>query len=130
VEYFLAQLSARDSRQRIAVEPAALHLLAAYSWPGNVRELQNVCERAVVLAGGEPITAGTIEPWLRAPAPGAMNVVPAGRPGHLLEDMERRLIEEVLERHAGHRQRAARELGIGVRTLGLRLKRWREEAAA
>jgi transcriptional regulator with PAS, ATPase and Fis domain len=42
--------------------------------------------------------------------------------------MERRLIEEVLERHEGHRQRAARELGIGVRTLGLRLKRWREEA--
>jgi two-component system response regulator HydG len=127
VRHFLSRLSARDGRRPTEVEPAGMQLLAGYSWPGNIRELENVCERAVVLAGGDRITAEAIAPWLH-PARCEPPTPPIGRPGHLLEDMERQLIEDVLGRHGGHRQRAARELGMGVRTLGLRLKHWREEA--
>ena len=42
------------------------------------------------------------------------------------EDMERRLIEHVLNQYGGHRVRTAKTLGMGVRTLGLKLKQWRE----
>jgi two-component system response regulator HydG len=127
VRHFLSRFSARDGRRPAEVEPAGMQLLTGYSWPGNIRELENVCERAVVLASGDRITAEAIAPWLN-PARCETPTPHIGRPGHLLEDMERQLIEGVLERHGGHRQRTARELGMGVRTLGLRLKHWREEA--
>ena len=52
------------------------------------------------------------------------------RHGHILEDMERQLIEKALRENSGHRARTAEALGIGVRTLGLKLKQWREEAEA
>jgi DNA-binding NtrC family response regulator len=45
-----------------------------------------------------------------------------------LEEIERRSIVATLEHNRGHRQKSARALGIGVRTLGLKLKKWKEEA--
>jgi DNA-binding NtrC family response regulator len=49
--------------------------------------------------------------------------------GHLtLDEIERRSIVATLERYRGHRQKSAKALGIGVRTLGLKLKKWKEEA--
>ncbi|MEL6312104.1 MAG: helix-turn-helix domain-containing protein, partial [Pseudomonadota bacterium] len=44
-----------------------------------------------------------------------------------LEEIEREAIITVLQRNNGHRQKTARSLGIGVRTLGLKLKKWKEE---
>jgi DNA-binding NtrC family response regulator len=44
-----------------------------------------------------------------------------------LEDIEREVIVATLEHHRGHRQKSATALGIGVRTLGLKLKKWKEE---
>lgn len=129
VQHFLRRVAARDRQRSAEMDPAAMQLLMGYSWPGNVRELQNVCERAGVLAEHHRITAEAIAPWLVHPPSEPAEPKHLGRPGHLLEDLERQLIEQVLARHGGHRQRTARELGMGVRTLGLRLKRWREEAA-
>ena len=48
----------------------------------------------------------------------------------MIEDAERQLIERVLARQGGHRAKTAKALGIGVRTLGMKLKQWREEAAS
>ena len=45
---------------------------------------------------------------------------------YILEDIEREAILATLERNRGHRQKSARALGIGVRTLGMKLKRWKE----
>ena len=44
-----------------------------------------------------------------------------------LADIERETIVATLRRNSGHRQKSARALGIGVRTLGLKLKKWKEE---
>ena len=52
------------------------------------------------------------------------------RHGHIIEDMERQLIEKTLRECAGHRARTAEALGIGVRTLSLKLKQWREQEEA
>ncbi|MFO0828885.1 MAG: sigma-54 dependent transcriptional regulator [Phycisphaerales bacterium] len=46
-----------------------------------------------------------------------------------LDILEREAILATLERNRGHRQRSARDLGIGVRTLGLKIKKWKEEAS-
>lgn len=142
VRHFVGEVCGREGRPAPAIEGEALALLSSYGWPGNVRELQNVCERAVVLCGlgrspEEPrrITGALLAPWLAgAPAVPAQNGVliepklhPILRDVRLLEDVERETIVEALRRFNGHRQKTARALGIGVRTLGLKLKKWKEE---
>ena len=47
--------------------------------------------------------------------------------GMTLEEIERAAILRTLERFDGHRLKTARALGIGVRTLGLKIKKWKEE---
>jgi two-component system, NtrC family, response regulator HydG len=123
--HFIHQASKREKTAFRHIEPEAISLLQRYDWPGNVRELQNIIERAVVLEV-EPgvIRAQTIEPWLKR-----QNATPiaeglAGRP---LADIEKQVILSTLQQFKGHRVRTASALGIGVRTLGMKLKRWREE---
>ena len=138
-EHFVQRVCAREGMERKRISDSALQLLHSYPWPGNVRELQNICERAVVLCRGAVIGADLVHPWLHGPAPGraAPRAEITTRPGvppasvlgqgvRPLEDIERQAIVETLERFNGHRQRTAEALGIGVRTLGLKLKKWKD----
>ena len=142
VAHFLKQLAAREGKPVMTIEPPALDLMRQYPWPGNVRELQNVCERAAVLTAGDQIGARLIEPWLAravAPRPASMiEASPIGENGQAglgvvcdgnltLEDVEREAIIATLKQNRGHRQKSAAALGIGVRTLGLKLKKWKEQ---
>ncbi len=127
VEYFMGRTGRPDGRASVTVEPAAMRVLRDYHWPGNVRELENVCERAVVMVADRIVRASVIEPWLQGEIQshdGFRNL----RPGQLMEDMERQLIERTLIQFNGHREKTARALGIGVRTLGMKLKKWQEQA--
>jgi len=136
--HFLEMVSRREGRSPRRLSEAAAQLLRRYSWPGNVRELCNVCERAAVLAPEDSISAELLAPWLGA-APtmngaalhGSASPDGAGLPicdGTVtLETLERDVILRTLEIHSGHRERSARALGIGVRTLGLKLRRWKDE---
>ena len=54
----------------------------------------------------------------------------AGGISEQIQLIARRFIEQTLQKYNGHRQKTAHALGIGVRTLGMKLKRWRTEAAA
>jgi DNA-binding NtrC family response regulator len=124
--HFLSLASKREKTPFRHIEPAAMRLLQRYHWPGNVRELQNIIERASVLES-EPgvIRAETIEPWLSfKPTASASNL--AGVP---LAEIEKQVILSTLQQFKGHRLRTASALGIGVRTLGMKLKRWRDEGA-
>ncbi len=127
VEYFLRQATMYDGSAPRSVTPGALRLLSMYSWPGNVRELENLCRRAATLCSGEAIDTELIEPWLRATHSSEADLGTL-REGRMLEDMERQLIEKILARHSGHRVKTAKALGMGVRTLGMKLKQWRDEA--
>jgi two-component system, NtrC family, response regulator HydG len=125
--HFLSQISKREKTAYRHLEAEALRLLTRYPWPGNVRELQNILERACVLET-EPgiIRASTIAPWLANDmlAAASNNTDLAGKP---LADIEKQVILSTLTQFKGHRVRTATALGIGVRTLGMKLKRWREE---
>jgi DNA-binding NtrC family response regulator len=124
--HFLHRCAKRESAATRHIESDALRLLQKYHWPGNVRELQNIIERANVL---EPeagvVRAATIEPWLRVAESGSINV--EGLAGKPLADIEKRVILSTLQQFQGHRIKTATALGIGVRTLGMKLKKWREE---
>jgi DNA-binding NtrC family response regulator len=86
-----------------------------------VRELENLLERAVVLASKPVVDIGDIAPALDASLslsnPGAMEIT-------TVEEMEKRLIQATLERYGWHQKRCSEVLGIGVRTLRDKMKKW------
>lgn len=127
--HFLSMAAKRESTPFRHIEPEAVRLLQRYHWPGNVRELQNIIERATVLES-QPgiIRAETIEPWLRTKPSSAASAAATGAlVGVPLAVIEKQVILNTLEQFKGHRLRTATALGIGVRTLGMKLKRWKEE---
>jgi two-component system, NtrC family, response regulator HydG len=130
VEYFLDRRAQRTGSRVQGVTSDTIDLLKSYTWPGNVRELENLIERACVLCDDDQIHAEVLEPWLRSAAGGTAPLPASLRPGHLLADAERHLVERTLKQFEGHREKTARALGIGLRTLSLKLKRWRQEQAA
>ncbi|MEM9374380.1 MAG: sigma-54 dependent transcriptional regulator, partial [Planctomycetota bacterium] len=67
-EHFVTRFASIEGRAAPELTEGAVEMMHDYAWPGNVRELQNICERAVVLAGakGEAITRALVEPWLSA----------------------------------------------------------------
>ena len=132
-EYFLRRCADRDGRSVRIMSKAALEILKQYEWPGNVRELENLMERITILGSDEVITDETIKSSLNI-EPSYGNKVVANKvssivqmPGNetvSLEEMEKELIEKTLGKYDGHRQKTAQSLGIGVRTLGMKIKRW------
>ncbi|MBC7784046.1 MAG: sigma-54-dependent Fis family transcriptional regulator [Burkholderiales bacterium] len=127
VRHFLHRIARRDQAAFRHIEPEALRLMQRYPWPGNVRELQNIVERAIILETSPGvIRAETISPWLRIPTNNNVAAAQdlAGKP---LADIEKQVIKSTLERFRGHRVKTATALGIGVRTLGMKLKKWKED---
>ncbi len=130
LDHFVQQTASREGRPRPEFNGDAIQLLCEYGWPGNVRELQNLCERVCVLEAGNTVGPDTIRPLLAGPIQVASAPQPTAasyRDGQLLADAERDLIMKTLRRFNGHRERTATALGIGLRTLGLKIKKWREE---
>ncbi|MEK6797742.1 MAG: sigma-54 dependent transcriptional regulator [Planctomycetota bacterium] len=129
VRHFLERAQATGGPAGVRVSPEAMQLLTEYEWPGNVRELENLCCRAATLCRTDEIQPELIEPWVK-PKTAAADGIGALRDGRMLEDMERILIERTLQRFDGHRAKSAKALGMGIRTLGMKLKQWRDEAAS
>jgi two-component system, NtrC family, response regulator HydG len=124
--HFLHLIAKRENKPFRHIEPEAVRVLQRYSWPGNVRELQNIIERASVLELEPAVMRGAlIEPWLRNKPMASMDSL-AGKP---LADIEKQVILSTLTQFKGHRIKTAGALGIGVRTLGIKLKRWKDEGA-
>lgn len=104
----------------------AMKLLSEYHWPGNVRELENCLERAVIISSGPEITPADLPPEVAG-------IVAPGEPrkrfslpgeGISLEDVEKDLIVQALERSGGNQSRAARLLGITRHTLLYRMEKY------
>ena len=88
--------------------------LSQHSWPGNVRELRNLVERAVLLAEGDRLQASDFESLRtgRSVAPASHDRFELPPEGVNLEDVERRLVVQALERAGGNQTRAAALLGL------------------
>jgi two-component system response regulator FlrC len=116
----LAAIAADLGRPALALTEAALARMEQESWPGNIRELRNVLERSAILAGTGTIDERHLQIDHSEPPTG-----PFGTEKGTLADLERDAIAAALERAGGNRKQAAAALGIGVRTLYDKLKRYR-----
>lgn len=126
----LAHFLAGTSRNT-TLAPGLLDHLASWHWPGNVRELRNLVERALIVAGNQPLApahfglptiARAPGPATRVSEPGDLRLEPA------VEALERRLIESALHASGGSKSRAAQRLGISERTLWYKLKKLEPQA--
>jgi len=125
---FIAAYAQHEGRQVEGLSNAALAALEAHDWPGNVRELRNAIERAVVLARGPVIEFDDLpEPLRRPPARRTLTASTAVEP---LEDVEKKAILHALRAYEHNKTRAARALGISLKTLHNKLKRYAKEEVA
>jgi DNA-binding NtrC family response regulator len=124
--HFLQRYVAETGKRISEISPRALSCLLAHDWPGNVRELQNAIERGVVLAKGSVLTPRDLPQGLQGDDQICLQLPERG--GNLtdiLEDLERQLIVQTLEREQGSQTRAADALGIKRTTLRYKMEKYR-----
>jgi two-component system response regulator FlrC len=109
-------------RPRLSLTDAARDALTDGTYAGNVRELANVLERAAILAGDAAIDVTHL--LLESPRAQAPTRAEADGRAESLEALERRAIRDALAASGGNRRKAAERLGIGLRTLYDKLKRY------
>jgi DNA-binding NtrC family response regulator len=118
---FLSEFSSNNGKAIEHISSAAMQLLVRYPWPGNVRELRNAIEHAVIVATGPTLQPNHLPVSIRTPWRSGERT--SGTPICTIDEMERRLIEEALERYPTRTQ-AASVLGISLRTLYNKIQRY------
>jgi DNA-binding NtrC family response regulator len=142
--YFLERYCQENAKPLRQFTPAAMKLLMDYDWPGNVRELENVVERAVVLSTSERVDADLLPEnicskeivrGVRLQLSEFMPPLP-GEPGsrtaadhslpslfQIMDEIERRIIVDMLERTGWNQTEAAERFQIPLSTLNQKIKR-------
>lgn len=119
IQHFLVQAQERHGKAPKEVAGAAMRILCDYPWPGNVRQLRNVMERLVVMVEGPTIHADDLPKEIRTAPPQTVVTLEAA-----VQVAERSAILAALAQCNQHRERAARLLGISVRSLHYKMNRY------
>ena len=124
LDHFLARYTKENAKEIDGVSSEALDMLLKYDYPGNVRELENIIERAVVIARGDVITVEDL-PFRESPE-GFTEGKKAddGILRRSLEELEKKLVVEAMEKSGDHQSHAAAQLGISERMLRYKLKKY------
>jgi DNA-binding NtrC family response regulator len=125
VEFFLRKYAEENGRAAPHITPEALRPLMAYSWPGNVRELENVIERAVVLSSGPEISMDLLpDSMMGRGSSFSMHDAPSDASlFEIVEDVERRVITDMLERCNWNQTEAAERFHVPLSTLNQKIRR-------
>ena len=118
-EHFARKYAKQYNRPVSAISPALLAEMKQYRWPGNVRELQHAVERAVILGQGKTLEPGDFV--FRKDASATTSPV---NETLQLEDIERQLIKQTMQKYRGSITDVARELGLSRQALYRRLEKF------
>jgi DNA-binding NtrC family response regulator len=121
--HFLEQCNAQDGVEK-KFDENVKEALRFYHWPGNVRELRNAVLHAHLLAG-TVIGIEDLPGQVSSTSPGDDDFIRL-TVGTSLEEVERRAILSTLEHYDGDKKKAAEVLGISLKTLYNRLKKYRQ----
>ncbi|MCY3738820.1 MAG: sigma-54 dependent transcriptional regulator [Gemmatimonadaceae bacterium] len=129
VETFFEESCRAYEQPRKRPDEEAMQVLVGHAWPGNVRELRNLVQRLVVTTEGATIGAGQLSEVLGEAAVEAASAAASEESislplGSSIEQMEAELIRHTLERVTSNRKEAAAVLGISVRSLQYKIKRY------
>ncbi|RJQ49025.1 MAG: sigma-54-dependent Fis family transcriptional regulator, partial [Nitrospiraceae bacterium] len=131
LRYFLSHFTRKYNRKAINLSPEAEKLLVSYNWPGNVRELKNLIERFVVLENTDLIQPENLPKWLfdqtsltiAAEKPSETRFILPDE-GFSLEEMEKDLLIQALEKAGNNKTLAAKLLNISYDTLRYQIKKF------
>jgi len=142
--HFLTRYCEENTKPMRLFTPGAMKLLMDYDWPGNVRELENVVERAVVLSTSERVDVDLLPESIRSkeivrgvrlqlsefmpPLPGeagSRSSADNSQPSlfQIMDEIERRIIVDMLERTNWNQTEAAERFMIPLSTLNQKIKR-------
>jgi Nif-specific regulatory protein len=119
--HFIEKYAKEQDKRISSVTPPATDMLMNYHWPGNVRELENCIERAVVLSTDGVIHSYHLPPNLQKTAATPIN---QGALAATVGGVEKEIIIEALKRSHGNMAKAARDLGVTERVMGLRVSKF------
>lgn len=128
--FFVEHYNRKFKRHIEGISPEAMDMLERHDWPGNVRELRNAIERAMILEDSAFITAQSLPMSISRQAPGTTSATIDSYPriipdtGMSLEDNEKRLLMQALEKTGGNQTQAARLLRITRDTLRYKMKKF------
>src|SRR5215475_246580 len=126
VSHFLEKFARENGKPVAHISPEALRPLMDYGWPGNVRELENVIERAVVLCNGSTVGIELIPDHIVGRGSEGNRMFehrPDASLFEIVEDCERRLIVNMLEKCSWNQTEAAERFHIPLSTLNQKIKR-------
>jgi DNA-binding NtrC family response regulator len=122
VNYYIDRYN-REFRKRVkGATPEAMQMLEHHRWPGNIRELRNAIERAMLLMDREWLQPDDFTTVVRMPASQAQFKLPPG--GLVLEEVERQLVIQALERAHGNQTHAGHLLGINRDQVRYRIEKF------
>jgi DNA-binding NtrC family response regulator len=122
VQSFLREFALKHGREAQEVSREAMRLLRLYAWPGNIRQLRNVMERLIITVRDRVVEPGHLPDEIQATKEHIRTVLVTL--GSTLEEIERDVIRRTLAEVTNHREKAAKILGISLRTLQYKIKEY------
>ncbi len=124
-ERFVRRVAAEHGKPISGIDPEALRILLRYDWPGNVRELESILERAVLLTDNDSIRPDDLPPQLvQARTPAEVIGVEIPPEGIDIEQVERSLLLQAMQKSDWVIARAAKLLRLTYRTMQYRLEKF------
>lgn len=125
LEMFIESQAREEGCRPITMLRETLACLSAYSWPGNVRELRNLVERLTILYPGQLIRPHQLpgEFLATSPSPSADQDHASASFDQHLQQTERQLLLDALEKTGGRKGKAAEHLGLSRHAFKRRLQR-------
>lgn len=125
VEHFLQEAAEEIGSKVSGVTDAAMQILANHEWPGNIRQLKNTVRTMVVMCDRDQLDVQDVPPDIarRRQLTGG-SAPPSNLAGVSLNDLEKKAIIDTLTNTEGNREKAAKILGIGERTLYRKIKEY------
>jgi two-component system, NtrC family, response regulator AtoC len=129
VKYFIDAYNSEFKKRVRGISDEAMKRLQMYGWPGNIRELRNAVERAMLLADGDELTAAhfPVASTAGAKLTEGVELPPNGID---LEQLERSLVVQALERSGWNQTRAAALLGVNRDQIRYRIEKFNLEKPA
>lgn len=121
--HFIKVLSNDQNKKNIKLSEAAEKKLMDYSWPGNIRELKNCIERALIFCDTDIIESSDLALEVENSGGSSDSYYELPESGVSLEEVEKRLIENALEKTRGNQTQAAKLLHLSLDTFRYRLKK-------
>ena len=124
VDYFLVQAVREVGSSVTDITNSAMSILMSYDWPGNIRQLRNVIRTMVVMCDRDILDVQDIPLEMQRPRRLIAGNVSPDLSGMSLSELEKQAIIDTLAKTNNNREKAAKILGIGERTLYRKIKEY------